>query len=447
MSIQRYLIVLIISIITLASFFAALHGYRASMTQLDKLFDTQLQAIAEVLGSNADISRGVPMLVSGHYVFQVVEAGQVIARSANAPAAQLSLGASPPGFSDDTFMGERWRAFTLTQGQRTVIVAQPAQQRVESAEYVLYEAIFPLVMTIPIIGLLVLYVIQQSLRPLRVLSDELREKGVNDLAPIHVDGNAEELKPIETTLNRLFDRLSAAFEREQQLSANAAHELRTPISVLTINVHNLTKAYKENSLTPDAFTELKNNVNRMAHVIEQIIALYRFLPENFTAARVDVNLETILQEVIVNNYTEISTQAQSVSLETGPIWLSGDAFSLTTLFENLLHNAIKYGGAGAEIRLSASLQADTARVLIDDSGTGLTEQDYERIFQRFYRAGEQSDGVRGSGLGMSIAQHIIDLHQGSIHCEKSPLGGLRVVVILPTHKPAHELAQEPTSDA
>ena len=86
-------------------------------------------------------------------------------------------------------------------------------------------------------------------------------------------------------------------------------------------------------------------------------------------------------------------------------------------------------------------------MLIDDSGTGLTEKDYERIFQRFYRAGEQSDGVRGSGLGMSIAQHIIDLHQGSIHCEKSPLGGLRVVVILPAHKPAHELAQEPTSDA
>jgi two-component system, OmpR family, sensor histidine kinase QseC len=447
MSIQRYLIVLIISIITLASFFAALHGYRASMAELDKVFDTQLQAIAEVLGSSADVSRNAPLAVSGHYVFQVIEAGQVIASSAGAPTAQLPFGAQPREFGDITFMGERWRTFTLLQGQRRVIVAQPLQQRVESAEYVLYEAIFPLVMTIPIIGLLVLYVIQQSLRPLRVLAEELREKGVNDLAPIRVEGNAEELKPIETTLNRLFDRLSAAFEREQQLSANAAHELRTPISVLTISAHNLAKAYNDGSLTPAVFKELKDNVSRMAHVIEQIIALYRFLPENFTAARVEVNLETILQDVIVNHYADITALSQSVSLEAEPIWLAGDAFALTTLFENLLHNAIKYSGAGAEIRLSASQQADTAMVLVDDAGAGLADEDYQRIFQRFYRAGDQSAGMRGSGLGMSIAQHIIDLHKGSIYCEKSPLGGLRVVVKLPSLKSANKPVKEPSREA
>jgi two-component system, OmpR family, sensor histidine kinase QseC len=280
-----------------------------------------------------------------------------------------------------------------------------------------------------------------------VLAEELREKGVNDLAPIRVEGNAEELKPIETTLNRLFDRLSAAFEREQQLSANAAHELRTPISVLTISAHNLAKAYNDGSLTPAAFKELKDNVSRMAHVIEQIIALYRFLPENFTAARVEVNLETILQDVIVNHYADITALSQSVSLEAEPIWLAGDAFALTTLFENLLHNAIKYSGAGAEIRLSASQQADTAMVLVDDAGAGLADEDYQRIFQRFYRAGDQSAGMRGSGLGMSIAQHIIDLHKGSIYCEKSPLGGLRVVIKLPALRLANKPVKEPSREA
>ena len=211
---------------------------------------------------------------------------------------------------------------------------------------------------------------------------------------------------------------------------------------MTIGAHNLTKAYADNTLTPDAFAELKNNVNRMAHVIEQIIALYRFLPENFTASRVEVNLEAVLQQVIVSNYADIEAQGQNVILEAEPIWLSGDEFSLTTLFENLLRNAIKYSGSGAEIRLSASLQAGTATVLVDDSGAGLTEEDYQRIFQRFYRAGDQSDGMRGSGLGMSIAQHIVDLHAGGINCEKSPLGGLRVVVKLA----AHGKLQEPRNE-
>ena len=86
-------------------------------------------------------------------------------------------------------------------------------------------------------------------------------------------------------------------------------------------------------------------------------------------------------------------------------------------------------------------------VLVDDAGAGLADEDYQRIFQRFYRAGDQSAGMRGSGLGMSIAQHIIDLHKGSIYCEKSPLGGLRVVVKLPSLKSANKPVKEPSREA
>lgn len=427
MSIQRHLIILIISIITLSSFFAALHGYRASMEQLDNLFDQELMSIAKVL-VNVKPSMGTSEQ-DQTLLYQVIQNNQLLTRSSIAPTKAYSNVTS--GFSHITYEGQRWRSYSLEARDIVVVVARPLAQRIQSAEFVLYKAIFPIVITIPFIALIIFYVIRKSLKPLRKLSHNLQAKEINELSPINVDHNVEELKPIELTLNRLFRRLHSAFEREQQLATNAAHELRTPISVLNITTHNLMEAYAENGITHENLQELKNNVERMTQVTEQIIALYRFSPEYFTEKLVPINIEHLLQQVIANNYDDITKAKQNISLESMPLMVLGDEFSLVTLFENLLKNAIKYAGQETEIKMSTELENNAVIITIEDSGSGLSKAQRKMMFERFYRANEDKTRVKGSGLGLSIAKHIVELHNGTIVGDRSTLGGLKVIVVIP----------------
>lgn len=428
MSIQRHLIILIISIITLASFFAALHGYRASMEQLNRVFDQELISIARILSNATPIKNTNQQ--EQHFLYQVIKNNQLISKSGIAP--ENIIDPIEDGFSFVTYNGMRWRAYKLIQNLQTVIVARPVAERVHSAEFVLYKAISPIVLTIPIIALIIFYVIRKYLKPLRNLSKSLQNKEMNELSAITVDQNVEELKPIEQTLNKLFERLHTAFEREQQLATNAAHELRTPISVLNITTHNLIKAHTEREITAEHLQELENNVARMAQVTEQIIALYRFSPDYFNEKLVPLNIEHLLQQVIANNYQSIADEKQTISLESTPLTVIGDEFSLMTLFENLLKNANKYAGQHQEILVTCWQQNNQIMIAIEDSGAGLTQAQIKMMFTRFYRANENKTRVKGSGLGLSIAKHIVELHCGTINGGISALGGLKITVVLPS---------------
>ena len=430
MSIQRYLITLVIAIITLSTFFAALHGYRASMAELDRVFDQELKSMANVIALAERYQQVINISAEPNLLYQVFINGNLTSRSESAPHTLLTQNLA--GFDIAIFQGKRWRTFATTEHNKTTVVARPLEQRVGSAEAVLYKAIFPIVVTIPIIALVLFYIIRKSLRPLRNLSIHLQTKQINELTPIAVNSEFEELKPIETTLNQLFNRLKSAFEREKQLATNAAHELRTPISVLNINAHNLIKAQADNTLTPDQLIELQHNIERMAHVTEQIIALYRFSPEYFQENLVPTRIENILQQSIASVYKDITSAGQSISLEGRGFIMNGDAFSLTTLFENLLRNANKYSGQGAEIRVVLEKGEQENYVIVEDSGPGIPQEKCRHIFNRFYRANEQESRVKGSGLGLSIAKHIVDLHQGNITATQSVLGGLKLVITFPT---------------
>lgn len=397
------------------------------MEQLDKVFDQELISVAQVLVNaqpNTNTSEHEQTLL-----YQVIQDNQLLSRSAIAPKkAYKNL---PSGFSHLTYNGQRWRSYSLQANNVVVVVARPTAQRIQSAEFVLYKAIFPIVLTIPFIALIIFYVIRKSLKPLRHLSKSLQEKEINELSPINIGHNVEELKPIESTLNSLFKRLHTAFEREQQLATNAAHELRTPISVLNITTHNLIEAYADNAITHENLQELKNNVERMIQVTEQIIALYRFSPEYFNEKLVPINIEHLLQQVIANNYDDIANAKQTISLESTPLKVLGDEFSLITLFENLIKNANKYAGEQSEILISTQLQGGWVVIVIEDSGAGLTPNQIEIMFERFYRANEEKTRVKGSGLGLSIAKHITELHRGTISGDHSALGGLKITVSIP----------------
>nr|WP_250883954.1 HAMP domain-containing sensor histidine kinase [Glaciecola sp. XM2] len=230
-------------------------------------------------------------------------------------------------------------------------------------------------------------------------------------------------------MNNLFLRLANAFDREKQLAANAAHELRTPISVLKLTAHNIQSEFAQQSLTPALISELNDNVSRMAHVIEQMISLYKYTPDQFIGKKTNENLRDIVQEVISKNYEMIAQNGQTISLEGDDAWVSGEHFALSTLFENILKNAIKYSGHSTEIKVTLAQDSLATTLTVEDSGAGIDEADYLKIFERFYRVQNAVTREKGSGLGLSIVKHICDLHSANIEASKSSLGGLKISIL------------------
>lgn len=439
MSIKRQLIILIISTVMLATFFAALHGYRNSVKQLDAVFDKELTTIADFIAAFAQTKESFPENIQGEFAYQVFLNDKLISHGKYTSDNQVL--SSTPGFSEKIIYGQRWRIFSQSTDKLKVIVGHPIEHRIQSAESILFVTITPILLSIPLIALLIFYIVGKSLRPLTSLSNALKNKNFDDLTKITLNHTPVELDPVINRLNHLFDRLDASFEREKQLTANTAHELRTPVSVLTITAHNILHDFEKDMLTSASLVELESNVARMAHVIEQVIALYRFTPENFHTKKEAINIEAVLQEVISNNYADLTSHQQNITLESTPYFILGEHFALYTLFENILRNAIKYSGQGSEIKVivaslpnsktTNSTTVNSVTINIEDSGQGIDEDELPKIFARFYRAKTQQPRVKGSGLGLSIVKHIADLHNGNIICSRSSMGGLCVSVEFP----------------
>ncbi len=427
MTIKRYLLVVILSAIVLATFSAALQGFKASNQKLNSVFDGEMRSIAFTLKNSPIAPSGFDVDTHSSFAFQIWKADKLIVKSKNAPSQKIA--SSTEEFGYRSFLGNHWRYFSLFEEDSQVIVAQPMPQRIESIEEVLLEAVLPIVIVIPIIGLIVYFAVNKALSPIRTLSESVMQKDASDLTPINIEANTTDLEPIQNTINGLLERLNAAFEREKNLASNAAHELRTPISVLKLNAHNLKIAFEAENIKAQHIDELTANTERMAHVIEQVIALNRTTPENFDAKKTQFNITNLLQEVIASNFSQIDLQDQSVSLNATSMSIFADKFSLETLFDNLIKNAIKYSGIGAEILISATSNRDNITISVEDSGPGINEDQLAKVMQRFYRVKHHEQ--TGSGLGLSIVSHIVALHKGNVTLGRSSLGGLRVDIVLP----------------
>ena len=330
MSIRRYLVLILLSIITLVTFLAAIQGYKASMEQANNLFDEQLQIMGKTLLATSVIydentlKRSLDettVVPSKLIAFQLFNNEKLLLRTDNAP--KQSLTQLSAGFTELNFLGQRWRVFiessTVDQFHKThtkVIVAQPIKQRFSVAEQVILSAVTPIILVIPLIALFISMAIRHALKPLTVLRRELSEKKINDLSKLSSETTTTELQPVIHTLNQLFERLSSAFSRERYFASDAAHELRTPLSVLKINVHNLhiTQSDKLDNQGQASLLQLAQSVDRMAHVVDQILTLNRTNPDQLTMEVTKLELQALLQQVISDLYPEIIKHQHDISL-------------------------------------------------------------------------------------------------------------------------------------
>lgn len=443
-SIRRTLIFTLLSAFTLVMFVASLNGYLSSMNKAEGLLDDHLKQLAVALAQSHSVSSEMfedyvlefedlqgPSMIA----YQVIESGRVTRRTSNAPTESWAEIVS--GFSYRNFGDFRWRVYALEVSEaKRVVVAERADLRFVVAETVVLQSIYPLLVWLPILALLTWFIVTWGLRPLAHLSLWIGLKKENDFTPIAFEQTPKELKQIVQSLNGLLGRLGSAFQREKQFGAVAAHELRTPISVAKVHIHNLRLSLKEEAELK-ALDYVDESVGRLQRVVQQMLDLSRTQPEVIQTRFDPVDLNAVVQQVCVDLWGKFDQKSQTIEFHDAATLpkITGDGALLSLLFENLLQNANRYTPQGGQICVETQcLPSGKIAVTVNDSGPGIAEDQRDMVFNRFYRV-HHDNQPEGVGLGLAIVGQIARLHHAHVDISSNRLGGAKFTVTFPA--PGH----------
>lgn len=448
-SIRVFLVVLLVAIVTLANFAAAVRGYLGSMEEAERLFNQRLLQQVDLLNYLLParypdyVQRAVPDIFPApetaeqpglspqiaNLQFQwVSNDGKLLARSAAMPDEIISNLHS--GYQFINFNHYRWHVLVAPAARNAgwYLLAERDDQRYRLAESMTLQAVLPMVVAIPIIGLVIWWVLGIGLKPVANLAKEFHAREASDLRPIQKQDMPSELIQLAQSANELLRRLEASFMREQRFSADAAHELRTPIAALNIHCENL---LHDLNPIPESAQKLQQGIKRMSYLVEQILLLNRTSPDHFMSQFQPVNLTALTKQVIVSASEALSDKNITIEFEGDDCWIDGDATALETLVNNLLGNAIKYAPAHGQIVLHTWQRGANVVLEVMDNGPGIPAEQRQRVFDRFYRLhGDRHDsGTPGCGLGLSIVKQVVDLHRAHIELTESSFSsGLLVLV-------------------
>lgn len=412
---------------TLTSFVSALYGYRNGLEAAETLFDQQIAETVNLISelysvqdSNlAGRAGGIKDLPSsGQWVYQIWLDPQNLVLS-SATASRLPIAPFREGFHDENFAGHRWRILVKQGRDRNlgqdywVMAAERADLRYLLADRVAIQTVIAVIVGLPVAALLIWLVVGQALKLLRQLAGELRDKQVGDLSPLGISKPPKELVGVVAAINSLLERLELSLARERRLTADAAHELRTPISSLKVHLHNLADRLPADD---QVLLHLRGEAERLEHLVEQILMLYRVTPEHYQANMEEVDLTGITRQAIADRYGDFADKQQQITLEGESQLVTGDLFALSVLVQNLLTNANKYTPQGGSVTAKITAQDEQLTLAVIDSGPGIPEPERQRVFERFYRIGgdRHASATVGSGLGLSIVKLIAELHGATL---------------------------------
>jgi two-component system sensor histidine kinase QseC len=327
---------------------------------------------------------------------------------AHLPAISAGPGdAAGPGWYEDDAQEPRWRAYVDWTADRRwrVQVTQSLQLRQREFDRVMLSAealVLPLLLGIPTLMLPVWLAVYTGLSPLRRLVGELAERRPGDLSRLQTPAVHAELAPVVDELSSTLGRLQALLQRERQFLADAAHELRTPIGLVSAQVDTLLHAGSSTD-REEAARRLHQGVGRASRLVNQLLALAR-LDSAVEATPRSVDVADLARDSLAAHAEEASRK----QIELGYVGpdslvqtLPGDA--LESILNNLVGNAVRYGLTEGRVRVELSpLRDGTVELCVSDDGAGVSEQDRERIFERF-RRGADAQGS-GSGLGLAIVK-------------------------------------------
>lgn len=346
--------------------------------------------------------------------------GEILVRSATAPLFPLpGRSASLSDYQED---GHLWRVFTLKSGQFFVQTGERYEIRDELITEIMSSTLSVLLMALPILALLIWISVGRSFRPLQQVATDIAARTPEQLQPLDISKIPLEIHLLGTALNSLFSRLERAFENERRFTADAAHELRTPLAGLKTQAQVAQRAI-DSQQRQQALQQILIGVDRATHLVVQLLALAR-MDATQTLHKHRVDMYELVSQIIIDFTPQALDKAIDLGLEktaTG-CTTQGNQDALYLMVRNFVDNAIRYTPAGGQVTVSLeNLQASRLRLSVSDSGFGIPPEQRVRIFERFYRGENQN--IPGSGLGLSIAQQVAQLHHVEIQLDDVPGGG------------------------
>ncbi len=369
--------------------------------------------------------------------FQVWLGHHLRLHSANAPDSPLS--GTREGLSDSVVDGERWRVFSAWNERRQVLVqvGERSGARDHMARAVAGGLLKPLLVALPLVALFIWLAVRHGVRPLERVAAEVERRSPEHLAQLPTDDLPSEVLPLVERLNALFGRVARSFEQERRFTADAAHELRTPLAGLRAQAQ-VALGATEDTARRHALSNVLQGCDRMTHLVEQLLLLARvdaagsgdFVRLDFSELVREVIGQQVQQAIAKQIDIEL-TADEGLSVRGNPAWLS-------ILVRNLVDNAVRYTPRGGRVRVTIETANAELCLLVEDDGPGVAEEELSRLGQRFWRSpesGQSLSAAGGSGLGLSIVGRIAELHGGRVDYaanQTSATGsGMRVQVCLP----------------
>lgn len=402
------------------------------MTKAEKLFDMQLEGVSGLLLTvyyNPSIVEGAPDTAemsdsyrldsSMEFLYQVWTDGvenRLVGGFKREPLTHFE-----EGFSEQNLLGYRWRLLTRYNPEKKlwIMVGERTDLRFILAENVVVQSILPILIGLPVAAVFIWWLIGSGLSILNRLAQDLTSKQVDDLSAIYYENTPTELSTVVDSINRLFNRLDQSFQRERNFASDAAHELRTPISALKVHIYNLKHQCHKN---PEIVDAIESDLLRLEHLVEQILLLYRTTPENYNSKKAMIDLKELLIESVAQMYPDFERKHQAFELQADKsLFVQGDSNFINILLSNLLSNANKYTPQSGRVIVTLSEESQWIWLVVKNSGPGIPEADYNRVFDRFYRMGgdRHASNEPGCGLGLSIVKHIAELHKAKTVLSKT----------------------------
>ena len=421
-SIRRWLLGWLIGGLLVAAVTAGVALYLQVRHEANELFDYQLEAIAVTLPGH--ISAGGAVLSDPRFKEVAEDKVTVAVWDLNGHVLYQSsekfalTHLEPPGLNYLRAYDQRWRVFVLSGPDRFVQVAQPTWVRDELAARMAWRTVLPIVAGLPLVALFIWVVVGRGLRPLSTLARAIGTRTPDSLAPLASAATVPtEIRPLVSALNTLLGQLASALQAQRLFVADAAHELRSPLTALKLQLQ-LVQLEPLEATRAVMLTKLDERLNRMIHLVQQLLMLARS-DAAVDSAFAPVNLEALAGEV-VGEYAPLAAQKHIdlglVVRDAGLYWVEGDAAALFVCLRNLVDNAVRY--APAKSRVDVILARDDGHIVLEvqDEGPGIAHSETERVFDRFYRGIAASKaGAVGSGLGLAIAHRIAEHHHLSLH--------------------------------
>lgn len=411
---------------------------------VNELFDTELIRLARqvysTLGpSSQSVRLPLPPIPAG----SSVEAGDSDLRElavavwdeegqlmlADREGAQLPYRADARGFVDEQVGKQTWRVYYMASpdGRWLVAAGQDRWERDELVYQLTVTQVVPWLLLLPVLLAVMAWSVRRALSPMHLLTSELASRQAEDLRPVPDDRAPAEMKPLLSAMNGLFARIEQLLLRERRFTADAAHEMRTPLAILRAQWDVLLRA----TTAPEraqAEASLGAGLERISRLVTQLLSLSRAESGSLPAHAAPVNWRDIAEQAMVDCLVLAERRRIELACEwppdgIAPLPLRGDEHLLTVMLRNLLDNAVRYAPTGTAV----VLRFDDQQLELENEGPPLSSEQLARLGERFYRPEGQRE--RGSGLGVSIAQRVAQLHGLALAFETLPHGqGVRAVL-------------------